>query len=370
MKRLSDALMRDIGAEVDQDELKSFARSLGEVHWLSLILVVLFALAPGAEIANLRLVLWAVAAYAGFIIVFRLGLARGRESRLRIATEVLAMIAFVTTVTWAAGTPYSPVSMLYLVPIVVSGVTLGRWITLLNTALIAVCLLLLGSVAGIETLASFEHAAGFLTRLAPLVLVAFVTSILAHDLRLAKSRIRTLSETDELTGLLNMRAFARIHRREHEKAARHGRTYAILLIDIDNLKTINDAHGHEAGNRAIIVVANVIARLIRVTDAAARYGGDEFIVLLSEIEPGEATQIGQRIRNSVQKTTLDVEGHMVRTATSVGVATYPADSPDLRELIRKADHDMYRNKELRRPPTAETGPVAYRRKSTGDKVET
>ncbi len=366
MKGLTQALMRDIGAQVDQDELRSFARSLGEVHWLSLILVVLYALVPGADIQNPKLVMWAVAAYAGFIVIFRLGLARGRETRLRIATEVIAMIAFVTIVTWAAGSPYSPLSMLYLVPIVVSGVTLGRWVTLLNTALIAVCLLLVGSVSGVETLASLEHVASFMTRLAPLILVAFVTSILAHDLRLAKSRIRTLSETDELTGLLNMRAFSRVHRREHEKAARHGRTYAILLIDMDNLKKINDAHGHEAGNRAIIVVANVIARLIRVTDAAARYGGDEFIVLLSEISSESATLIGQRIRNSVQKTSLDVEGHMVRTTVSVGVATYPADSPDLRELVKHADTDMYRNKELQRPPTAESGKVAYRRKQSDD----
>ena len=127
MKGLTRALMRDIGAQVDQDELRSFARSLGEVHWLSLILVVLYALVPGAEIENPNLVMWAVAAYAGFVVIFRLGLARGRETRLRIATEVLAMIAFVTVVTWAAGSPYSPISMLYLVPIVVSGVTLGRW---------------------------------------------------------------------------------------------------------------------------------------------------------------------------------------------------------------------------------------------------
>jgi diguanylate cyclase (GGDEF)-like protein len=366
MKSLAQALMRDIGAQVDQDELRSFARSLGEFHWLSLILVVLYAMAPGAQIANPLVIKWAVAAYAGFIVIFRLGLARGRDTRLRIATEVIAMIAFVTVVTLAAGSPYSPLSMLYLVPIVVSGVTLGRWVTLLNTALIAACLLLVGTVSGVETLTSFEHAASFLTRLAPLILVAFVTSILAHDLRLAKSRIRTLSETDELTGLLNMRAFSRIHRREHEKAARHGRTYAILLIDIDNLKQINDANGHEAGNRAIIVVANVIARLIRVTDAAARYGGDEFIVLLSEIDPEAATIIGQRIRNSVQKTTLDVEGRMVRTRVSVGVATYPADSPDLRELVKRADTDMYRNKELQRPPTAESGKVAYRKRKSND----
>ena len=87
--------MRDIGAQVDQDELRSFARSLGEVHWLSLILVVLYALAPGAEIANPQVIRWAIAAYAGFIIIFRLGLARGRDTRLRIATEVIAMIAFV-----------------------------------------------------------------------------------------------------------------------------------------------------------------------------------------------------------------------------------------------------------------------------------
>lgn len=346
-KRIGAALIGDVGEEIEQDQLRGFARSVAEVEWLLLILVLLFLLAPGTVVSDRQQVTAALVVFGLFIVVFRYLNFYRRQTRLKIAIETLVMIAFTTAVLEPSGGHDSPLLNLYLLPIIVAALTLGKWTTLLFVALITVCYLYAG--ADPSVMFSLGWFSQLMAKVAPFMLVAFITTMLANDIHIAKSRIHALSETDELTGLYNMRAFARLHRREHDKAVRHGRPYAILVIDMDNLKQINDVFGHEAGNKAIVLVANVIARLVRNTDVAARYGGDEFVVLLSEADGNHAAKVGQRIRNSIQNTSLDVEGRMLRASASVGVAAYPKDGKDMKDLVVKADHDMYKVKELRRP---------------------
>lgn len=349
MKRLGSGLVEDIGEEIEQDEIKGFARSVAEVEWLLLILVLLYLVAPGTQVASRETVLWALAVFAVFVLLVRYANFYRRQTRLKIAVETLVMVAFTTAVLIPTGGPQSPLLNLYLLPIVVASLTLGKWYSLLMVGLVSLCYVYVG--ADVQESISFAAITALLTKLLPFLLVAFITTMLASDIHIARSRIRALSETDELTGLMNMRAFARIHRREHDKAARYGRSYAILLLDMDNLKKINDVHGHEAGNRAIVLVANVLTRVIRNTDAAARYGGDEFILLLSEAVPEEAEEIRRRVRNSIRNTTLDFHGQMIRTSASVGMAIYPGDGAEPRELIERADREMYSDKELRKPQT-------------------
>ena len=348
MKSLRARLVADVGEEIERDQIRGFARSVAEIEWLVLILVMLYMLAPGTEVTDRPMLTVVLVAFAAFIMMFRyVGFYR-TQSRLKITIETLAMIGFVTAVLLPTGRLESPLMNLYLLPIIVSALTLGKWITLLFVGLISLCFVFVGgdltaalSLAGLSTL---------LGNLAPFLLVAFITTMLANDIHIAKSRIRTLSETDELTGLQNMRAFSRLHKMEHERASRYERSYGVMLLDMDDLKGINDSLGHEAGNSAIVLVANVITRLIRNTDAAARYGGDEFIVLLSEITPERLDQISKRIRSSVHNATLEHEGTMYRTSVSIGTAVYPTDGTDPKSLISRADTQMYQNKELQRRP--------------------
>src|SRR5208337_4333596 len=116
---------------------------------------------------------------------------------------------------------------------------------------------------------------------------------------------------------------------------------------------INDSFGHEAGNSAIILVAQCLQRSIRGTDTAARFGGDEFAVLLPGASPEIAEGVVKRVRHNVYKTTLDLRSRMIRCSVSVGVVNYPKDGRDMRELLSMADRNMYRDKELRRTPGAE-----------------
>jgi diguanylate cyclase (GGDEF)-like protein len=351
MKRLRSTLFEDIDDEIQQDELRGFARSVAEVEWLLLILVLLYLVTPGTLVTERSYVTGATIGFGLFIVAFRYLNFYRRDTRLKITIEILAMIGFITAVMRPTGGTDSPLFNLFLLPIIVAALTMGKWATLLVVALISVCYMYVeGDPSNVFSLAWFSQ---LMATVGPLLLVAFITTMLANDIQIAKGRIRSLSETDELTGLYNMRAFSRIHKREHDKSVRYARPYSVLLLDMDSLKAINDEHGHDAGNRAIVLAANVITRLIRNTDVAARYGGDEFIVILAETDTAAAAEVGQRIRNSVQKTTLNFGARMIHASISVGVATFPKDSSELRDLIVRADHDMYRNKELGRAPTAE-----------------
>jgi len=345
MKKFRQAFARDLGAEIDQAELRGFARSVSEIEWLLLVLVAIYLIAPGAPLADRSVGVGAWITFAVVSFVFRFLPALRRQTRLKIAFQTLFMLGFTTAFIFSVEETGGHLLSLYLLPVIVSALTLGRWMTLVVVVLASVGFL----SASLVPMPGDSLRLGLIlelgVHLAPFLLVAMVTSMLAYEMEIARSRIRTLSETDELTGLYNVRAFSRILKREHERAIRHRRNYAILAIDLNRLKIINDTYGHEAGNRAIVLVANVIARLIRSTDAAARYGGDEFAILLSETNSVDAGIVAKRISHSVRRSTIEVSGAMVKPSVAVGVASFPEDGEETKDLMVKADHAMYREKE-------------------------
>ena len=186
--------------------------------------------------------------------------------------------------------------------------------------------------------------------LAPFALVAFCTSLLVENINTAKRRIRALSDRDELTGLYNLRAFTRLAAQEHDAANRAGRSYSVLMVDIEHLKELNDTYGHDAGNRAVKLVAEALTRLTRSTDIVARYGGDEFVVLLGNAGKAIAEEVAQRIRNVVFSTTLEVEAKIVRIRANVGAASFPEKGNALAVVLAAADRLMHKDKELREAP--------------------
>jgi diguanylate cyclase (GGDEF)-like protein len=176
------------------------------------------------------------------------------------------------------------------------------------------------------------------------ILVAYITTMLAADIRYAVDKIKQVSDTDEMTGLYNMRAFSSILQRAFRQAVRYGHSMSVVMIDSDNLKQINDTYGHESGNRMLLLLVRCIREQLRGSDVVARFGGDEFILLLQETNGKGAAEMAERIRRAVEGSRLSVRGGDANLTVSLGVASYPEDGGNLEVILEKADKAMYRAK--------------------------
>ena len=337
---------RRVSISIEQEELRGISRTVAEIHWLLLILVLLYLVFggdrsdPEADAA----VSAGLFFYAALVVSFRYANFYKRETRWKIAIEALGMIAFITWVLWYTERLASPLVNLYLLPVITSSLTLGKLATLANVGLIAACYILLGS-ATLDEMLSLRFAAGFAAQLGPVLLVAYITTMFSADIRYGLQHAKLLSETDELTGLFNTRGFAIAANRLFGQAMRYGRAASVLMIDCDNLKTVNDSHGHDAGNRLLRQVANAVQSELRATDVPARYGGDEFIVLLPETPPKGALDVAERIRNAIGGRALGIDGQQVAATVSIGIACYPEDGRSLDALAARADRALYQAKQ-------------------------
>jgi diguanylate cyclase (GGDEF)-like protein len=328
-------------------------RSTRSIEILCLALAALVLIWSGALANQMWPVLGLLGAFALAIVGFRGRRFLPGRTRSKLLIESWSMVVFVTGVLWFTGKGESPLFNLYLLPIILSALTLGRVITLLQVAAVAVCHLLLAmTTPGVEVI-SLLYASQVVGQVAPFLLVAYLTTTLSADITEARERIENLAQTDSLTGLYNVRMFNEVWQREHDACEVKRGGYSLLMIDIDKLKEINDMFGLEAGNSAITLVAQCLQRSIRATDHAARLGGDEFAVLLPGASPEIAEAVIKRVRHNVYKTTLDLKSRMIRCSVSIGVVNYPKDARDMRDLRSLADDRMYRDKELRRSPGAE-----------------
>jgi diguanylate cyclase (GGDEF)-like protein len=168
----------------------------------------------------------------------------------------------------------------------------------------------------------------------------------ALDNALRLRRTEALSVTDDLTQLYNSRYLNQVLRREAKRASRSGRPLSLLFLDLDGFKGVNDTHGHQAGSRALVEASAVIRRCARETDVVARFGGDEFAIILPDTGSEGAAAVGDRVRERLgAHPFLDGDGLQVRLTASVGVATLPDVAASAEELVRAADMAMYQVKE-------------------------
>lgn len=165
------------------------------------------------------------------------------------------------------------------------------------------------------------------------------------DLKLAEQRAHQLAYFDSLTNLPNRRML--MDRLQHglTQAKRFQRALAVMFLDLDRFKQINDTLGHDAGDKLLVEVAERLSLCVRQGDTVSRTGGDEFIIVLPEIShPGDATKVAEKILEAISKPIL-VAGQEVDTSTSIGIAVYPVDGEDdAEELMKKADSAMYEAK--------------------------
>jgi len=330
--------------DVAYQELRGFSRSIAELEWLILVLVLLYTQVPGTRVDNSSALVAAMVVFAAFVIFFHYLNFYERESRWKLALESWVMLAFVSVVLWFTGMVESPLLNCYLLVIIASALTLGKVMTLLEVALICCLYLYMGYAVYAEGVFSFATVSLLMAKFAPFLLVAYLTTMLSADIQYAKGLLQRQSEVDELTGVMNMRGFKAMLEREVRQNKRYGRAFSLLMIDADGLKQVNDQLGHEAGNHMIQMVAQTIQSCLRGSDIVARFGGDEFVVMLPETDGVAAMTAAERIRMAVANTSVDLNGERIVATVSIGVACFPDDGGTIDDLLDKADRALYRSK--------------------------
>ena len=169
-----------------------------------------------------------------------------------------------------------------------------------------------------------------------------------------QSEVERMASTDALTGLANRRTFGDALDRELALAARRGEPCAVIVLDVDHFKAVNDSHGHQTGDAVLEEVAWALSHAGRETDLIARYGGEEFVVVAPHCTAAEAMVVAERLRESVARSKSPVAVTM-----SAGVAAFPNDGKDATTLVAAADAALYRAKRQGRNRT-----VRYRRPRT------
>jgi diguanylate cyclase (GGDEF)-like protein len=254
------------------------------------------------------------------------------DFRSRVAAfSFIAFIfyAYQITLVWRFGVRHLTTKIFGILMVLQSLVVLTRGLLALNSADEHINLLSIGPFQSL-----YLAAGHFMT----LLLTVGFMMVATHRLQTILERRSTL---DPLTQVLNRRGFADIYAKEHAVMRRESSYMTMLSIDLDYFKKINDCHGHATGDRVLVDVAAVIAKALRVSDHVARFGGEEFIVLLPATGLERAQHIAERIQNALRTPRPDVPPYTV----SIGVACQASPEEDLDGILMRADKALYCAKE-------------------------
>ncbi len=199
-----------------------------------------------------------------------------------------------------------------------------------------------GTLRGFGPFARESHNTSLLLLQTFMGIMAIMSVALAAEVtehKRAEEHVRRLATSDPLTGLANYRRLLDALDLEIKRYGRTGRPFAVLLLDMDGLKKINDAHGHLAGSRALCRLASILRMHSREIDTAARYGGDEFVLVLPETESEAARRVAERVSERLRD-----DGEEPPVTVSVGTAIYPRDGRTIEELLSAADRALYGEK--------------------------
>lgn len=265
--------------------------------------------------------------YAALVVAAYWRRTRPRFPGGLLAFESWAMIPFITWAIWFTDKLASPLRSAYILILITSALTLGMRATLYQTGLIAVCLVLLGETYAVAEMLSLGYLSGMVAMMTPLIVVAYLTSLFAPEIRygIRKSKLSRL--LDELTGLHGMRGVSVVADRLLAHAARGERPVSLMFVDIDNLGRVNESHGRPAGDRLIREVARIVQDGLRYNDALGRYREDEFVAVLPETPIESALQVAERIRAAVASSSIVFEGRNLPASVSIGLASDAIGAP-------------------------------------------
>ena len=322
---------------------QTYDRVVRIVAWVFLLTTTIIVAATGLWPATEPAIL-IVLAFAGlFVVVVHDLLPPDTLGPAKFVVEGSVAITVATLLVALTGGAASPFFFAY--PLIVGGAALvvapRITVTLVAAAAIGYVLAVFAGTAGPLGPAT---AAIVGVNLTALVLIAYVAMVIARAQRRTRDAAIRLSTVDSLTGLFNRTFFFAAMDREIARSARSGRGFCLLMMDLDELKAINDRFGHFTGDKVLRGVGAVINQGVRQIDTAARYGGDEFVALLPETDPTGAYVLAEKIRLGVNAMAIDLPATAPRPSLSIGVVAYPDDGRSADELIISADGAMYASK--------------------------
>ena len=310
------------------------------VSWAFLMAVAVFAAASGLWNLTLPQIVILVAVTGEALLILQDVLPRTPLKRVRGPLQGLLAIAFASGLMGLTGGLDSPFTFTF--PLIVGAGAL------LVAPRIALILAVVATAAYLATgLAVTPNPAPgplvqMLVNLTGLYLLAYVGASVGREQRRARDAAIRLSTVDSLTGLYNRTFFFSALEREIARGDRSGRAFCLVMLDLDDLKTVNDRFGHIAGDQVLRGVADVVKNGVRKIDVAARYGGDEFVALLPETDPTGGWVLAEKIRLTVAD--QGTPGIEPSPTVSVGVVSYPADGRSADALLVSADRAMYASK--------------------------
>jgi diguanylate cyclase (GGDEF)-like protein len=264
--------------------------------------------------------------------------------RARYWIEAAAAIAFMGLLTGLSGGLSSPFFAGFF--LIVAGSTLAN--NGLAPALLAVLSGVAYGLAGLVVAGSTGLTTTALTssafNLVALALLAYLATVTGREQRNAREAAIGMSRFDPLTHLYNRSFFFSVMEREIRRAVRTGRTFSLLMLDVDDLKRVNDSFGHPLGDRLLRAITDVVQHGVRSTDIAARYGGDEIVVLLPETEPAGAFVVAEKLRTDINNLILPADDVSVRTSVSIGLVAYGEEGRTVEGLMGSVDAAMYESK--------------------------
>ena len=333
------------GSELTSPSTAMSHEGVVRVVWWVAIAGVLVGIGLTDAYASNRAAIYALGgAAAGLVVLLHELLPRRWRGRYAVGFELLGALVLASGLVWLTGGAESPFVFTYHLVAVAAALTLGSRLAIVVAA--AASLAYLGQLALASVGGSNEALLRVGINLGSLWLLAYLAGVYASAERRVRARVLELSQSDALTSLYNRgQLFPRLEQ-EVQRTRRSGRGFCVLMIDLDGLKAINDSMGHLRGDEVLRAVGRVITGSIRGVDAAYRYGGDEFLILLPETEFVGAYVVAEKIREGVEQIGASLASEEATTSVSIGLVSHPEDGWTTEELMIAADRAMYQAKAL------------------------
>jgi diguanylate cyclase (GGDEF)-like protein len=310
------------------------------VSWAFLMAVAVFAAASGIWPDVLAAIVILIAVTGEILLILQDVLPRTPLRRARGPLQGVLALVFAASLVALTGGLESPFTFVFPLIVGAGALLVAPRIALALAVLATAAYLAAGLIA--DPTPEIGPLVTMAVNLTGLYLLAYIGASVGREQRRARDAAIRLSTIDALTGLYNRSYFFTALEREIARGDRSGRAFCLVMLDLDDLKAVNDRFGHVAGDQVLRGVADIVRGGVRKLDTAARYGGDEFVALLPETDPTGGWVVAEKIRLTVAEQGLP--GVDPGPTVSVGVVSYPADGRSADALLVSADRAMYASK--------------------------